>query len=143
MVTDWQQPNYSRSKVDWAGSVLSALRGTDEEILEAYEIIDNWRASHAFPLNTIQTGLRAIARDVSSQAIVAQRLKRFESILMKLRREKAMNLSRMQDIGGCRAVVKSVRQVHQIRNRYRRSRMRHELIGEKDYGSSWKRVGRS
>ncbi len=44
------------------------------------------------------------ANVIDKQAITAQRLKRLESIELKLRQTK-MRLTQMQDIGGCRAVV--------------------------------------
>jgi len=53
---------------------------------------------------------------------VAQRLKRLSSIAAKLERNKNMKLSQMQDIGGCRAVVKGIRQVERVLKRYATSR---------------------
>jgi len=49
------------------------------------------------------------AKKIDKQAIIAQRLKRLPSIDAKLRQHASwMKLTQMQDIGGCRAIVRSV-----------------------------------
>lgn len=53
----------------------------------------------------MQTTAFAPERGPRVTAEVTQRLKRRQTILDKLRREPTLDLSRMQDIGGCRAVV--------------------------------------
>jgi len=63
--------------------------------------------------------LRIKALKIYKEAIVARRLKRLETILDKLgSRETSMNLSRMQDIGGVRAVMKDVSQVYELVGQY-------------------------
>ncbi len=44
-----------------------------------------------------------------------------------------MQLARMQDIGGLRAVVSSIQKVEELRQNYKASAFAHELVGEKDY----------
>lgn len=111
----WPTPKYSRTQVSKAGDILTALSkdpATDldlDEWLHAYEVLANWRACHGYPINTFQATLRTRLKKIDEAALVAQRLKRTPSILNKLRRFKGMNLARMQDIGGLRAVVGSVR----------------------------------
>lgn len=56
---------------------------------------------------TANNGLRHRARSLGIDAEVTQRLKRSQTILDKLRREPTLDLSRMQDVGGCRAVVET------------------------------------
>jgi hypothetical protein len=99
----------------------------------AQTIINNWRSSHSFPLNTFQVGLRHKVNVIGGANLVAQRLKRLSSIEQKLRRFKSMKLSQMQDIGGCRAVVGTVQQVDMLRELYRRSEFKHQLVREDDY----------
>lgn len=132
-MANWAVPVYSRSKVNAAGLSLIAPNVSIEELGEALSIINNWRASHAFPLNTIQVGLKYRAQRVDGSALVAQRIKRLSSIELKLRRYHSMDLGRMQDIGGCRAVVKSVQAVEQVVALHKASYMKHRLAGEKDY----------
>jgi hypothetical protein len=74
-----------------------------------YRPVKNWRLCRALPLNVIQAGLRARIRRMSLRdVIVAQRLKRFASIMNKLQREPNMELTQMQDLGGCRAILPDV-----------------------------------
>ena len=78
------------------------------------------------------------AKGADERAVVAQRLKRLSSITAKLRRFRDMKLSRMQDIGGCRAVVRTVARVRQLTTLYRRSSSKNphdrpELVREYDY----------
>jgi hypothetical protein len=95
--------------------------------------MDAWRASHAFPLNTFQISLRRHANAIDKGAIIAQRLKRAPSVISKLRRYDSMSLSRMQDLGGCRAIVSSVSDVFAIQDQFFSARHRHQLAGQKDY----------
>jgi hypothetical protein len=104
---EWVCPQYSRSRVDWAGELLISDRPDLAKFDEALTIINNWRASHSRPLYTFRLGLRRHAEKVDESALVAQRIKRLSSISLKLRLAHGMKLSRMHDIGGCRAVVSS------------------------------------
>lgn len=112
-MAQWAKRDYTKAEIDRAGALLvpwwtrtgSVPR---EEIGRAYMVIDNWRASHAYPLNAFQMTLRQRARRVDPKMIVAQRLKRFLSVMNKLSREPTMKLSQMQDLGGCRAIVTDV-----------------------------------
>lgn len=121
----WAVPQFTKSHVDRAGKAL-VTPGIDQAALEdALLVINNWRGSHSFPLNTMQVSLRRIARQVDKGALVAQRIKRLSSITLKLERFKTMKLSQMQDIGGCRAVVSSVARVEMIAGMYRGGELRH------------------
>ena len=77
-------------------------------------------------------GLRLRAGDIYENALVAQRLKRVSSIEFKFRRFPKRSLARMQDIGGCRAVLRSPAQVRRLTRDYKASRIKHVLVGEKD-----------
>src|SRR6266542_3571161 len=145
----WATPQYSKSQIDAAGSILVAddfprVDATGEvigdhslvlQIEQAFAIINNWRSSHSFPLNTLQIGLRRLSKQVDPNSLVAQRIKRLSSIELKLRRFSTMKLSQMQDIGGCRAVVRSVRDVDAlvIVSLYRGSNIKHKLDHVDDY----------
>lgn len=129
----WTVPEYSKGEVDRAGDTLAKGQASVEDENYALQVLNNWRSSHSFPLNTFQVTLRERARRIDSEALVAQRLKRVSSILAKLRRFDKMNLSRMQDIGGCRAVVNTVDEVFDLRKSYLQSDIRHALVNHKDY----------
>lgn len=105
-----------------------------EEKELALVVINNWRWSHAFPLHTFQMNLRRQASQRDRPSTVAQRLKRLPSIRHKLDRMPAMKLSRMQDIGGCRAVVSTVPVLNALVEHYKASsHLTHELIREDEY----------
>jgi ppGpp synthetase/RelA/SpoT-type nucleotidyltranferase len=89
---------YTRSEVNRAGNLFRDSSLTSVEW--AFDVLDNWRAVHNYPINTFQATLRHRLKDIDKQALVAQRLKRIPSIVDKLRRESKMQLARMQDIGG-------------------------------------------
>ena len=130
---NWVTLEYSKGQVDAAGSLLANREGTSAEQEAALVILNNWRAAHSFPLNTIQVALRRRARRVDDHALIAQRLKRVSSVLSKLQRFPQMRLSRMQDIGGCRAVLNTAAEVRKLRLDYSKSKQQHEFVSEKDY----------
>jgi putative GTP pyrophosphokinase len=107
---------YSKSKIDSAGELLKNRRGSDNEITDALNALSSWRAYHAMPIDNFATVLRERIQKISNNAIVAQRLKRTPSILLKLANHKTMRLSTMQDIGGLRAILESTEQVYQSLN---------------------------
>jgi hypothetical protein len=129
----WTEPQYSRSEVKRAGATLVDSSASSDERELALAVINNWRSSHGFPLNTVQMGLRGKARAHDPDALVAQRIKRLPSIQQKLQRFPGMDLSRMQDLGGCRAVVATVDEIRGIEGEYRRSRAKHKLVRSDDY----------
>ncbi len=133
----WTEPQYSRREVNEAGAYLLRFMrdfsGEPEKLEHAFDVLNNFRAAHAFPLNTIQINLRDRANTLDKESIVAQRLKRLSSIWAKLDRFRMMRLSQMQDIGGCRAIVHNLDDVQRLVESYESSRIRHELAHEVDY----------
>ena len=129
----WPTPNYSKSKVNKAGKILVNFRDIDDDFMWAFDVVDNWRVCHGYPINTFQATLRQKLKNIDSKALVAQRLKRLPSIVGKLIRISGMQLARMQDIGGLRAVVSSNRKVRILEENYKNSRFAHEFFSSKDY----------
>ena len=101
----WKRVEYSKTQIITAGKVIKNTAATEEEVKRAMVVIDNWRAAHAYPLHVIYTHLRRMAKENDEKIIVAERLKRLDSIINKLKREKTMSLWTMQDLGGCRFIV--------------------------------------
>ena len=141
----WKKNIYRRREIDRAGEILCtdpmAVGSDFRDWLKAFEIMDTWRSSHSFPLNTLQVSLRKRSKKVDNNAEVVQRLKRAQSVTSKLQRNPEMKLSRMQDLGGCRSIVDSSARVYEIREIYQDSRDRHKLANEKDYIASPKDSG--
>lgn len=134
---EFAKPTHDRNTVDWAGDVLrgpaKALPVYGPNGIDPEDVINNWRSSHAYALNTFQMALRSRALKIDNGAIVAQRSKRRSSIKAKLDRMRDLRLSEMQDIAGCRAIVSSVTQVDELVNSYKHSYSNHELVHEDDY----------
>ena len=91
---------YSKKQIDKVGKTLTSKESLQEEKEQALAILNNWRAVHASPLNTITNNLTFS----NPNAIIVHRLKRLDSIIEKLKRFPQMHLSKMQDLGGCRVV---------------------------------------
>ncbi len=138
----WTVPHFSRSEVDRAGRIYIDPNASAEDREIARTIINNWRSSHSFPLNTFQMNLRNTANRHDTDPTIARRIKRLPSIRHKLERIPAMKLSRMQDIGGCRAVLSGVETVEEVAEFYRsKSKIKHKLLREDDYVDQPKRSG--
>lgn len=111
----------SKTRVNRAGAnVRDTVYGEDAvsiaEFERALKDIVEFRSLHAGPLQRIAVNLRYyVDKHSDSRPItVGQRLKRLPTIVDKLRREPGMNLARMHDIGGCRAVVATEAEVRAI-----------------------------
>jgi len=118
----WTKPEHGTARVTKAGDIISGRKDPSETFSfdEAFDVAANWRSAHGYPLQVLAMTLRRRAQKVDSSALVAQRLKRMPSIISKLKRFDGMQLSRMQDLGGCRAVVESVEQVDTLVSLYER-----------------------
>lgn len=125
----WEIPKYSKSEINKAGAIIADPSSSKEDRDNALIILNNWRASHAYPLQVICSNLRLR----NPNAIVVQRLKRLDSITGKIERFPDMSLYRMQDLGGCRVIVDTIDQVYEAVNKYKNSRIRHILKREYDY----------
>jgi ppGpp synthetase/RelA/SpoT-type nucleotidyltranferase len=96
-------------------------------------VINNWRASHAYPLLAIRLRLEGYAEKADANSLVAQRIKRLASIGAKLDARPKMKLTQMQDIGGCRAVVGSMSALRELIRCHKQSRSKHLEIDSDDY----------
>lgn len=128
----WKILEYSKRQINDAGNTIRRDNATPEEINFATQVIDNWRAAHAYPLHVIYMHLRRMAGS-RKDIIVVERLKRLDSIIGKLKRETNMDLWRMQDLGGCRFIVPTVNEVFTFAEKYKNSRVRHEYKRTYDY----------
>jgi putative GTP pyrophosphokinase len=133
-------PSFSRKQVTKAGNVLINPLATRGEFSDALELINLWRACHAYPVNTFQATLRSRLKRLSIDFIVATRLKRIPSIEKKLKINPGMQLARMQDVGGLRAIVSSMKQVRAVQNIYSDGSLTHELVSTDDYITSPKKI---
>jgi hypothetical protein len=138
----WAKPEYSRTSVDSAGKTYIDRKTTAEDREMALAVINNWRSSHSYPLNAMQMNLRNLAGKYDRDPTVAQRIKRLRSIRHKLERFGWIKLSVMQDIGGCRAVLSSVKKVDALVDYYlSTSRAKHHLVRHDPYIVEPKKTG--
>ena len=128
----WKEPGYTKKQINDAGNIIRNPFASEKEKQAALSVIDNWRAAHAYPLHVFYMNLRRKAGS-NSDIIVAERLKRLDSIVDKLKREPGMELYRMQDLGGCRMILPTVDKVYEYSADYIKSRIRHEARTPKDY----------
>lgn len=136
----WKEVEYSRNKIIKAGKTIRKDDIPIQEIKEAVKVIDNWRSAHAYPLHVIYMRLRDMAAS-RSDIVVAERLKRLDSIINKLKREPTMSLWEVQDLGGCRFIVPTMNEVYIFSKKYRNSRVRHRHVDTYDYISNPKSSG--
>lgn len=128
----WKIPEYSQRQINEAGRIVRDSNTDEEEKAMALTIIDNWRASHAYPLHVFYMNLRRKAQ-TRVDILVAERMKRMDSIIGKLQREKGMLLYRIQDLGGCRIVLPTIQEVYSYSRQFQHSKIRHELKRTYDY----------
>lgn len=116
----WTEIKYKKGAVDRAGKVLIDKNASAGDIDKALNALGNWRSSHGFPLHIFKKRLKVVSTKIDPKALVVQRLKRTPAIIKKLKRQqtKHMKLSQMQDIGGCRSVVKNVDLVRKLCDEY-------------------------
>lgn len=137
---EWTEPKNSKERVKKAGAKLLntetnlfSSKETFQEFEDAVSVFHNWRAAHAFPMHIMLNLLRKSALRVDGKAVAVQRLKRVSSILEKLDREESMNLSRMEDIAGCRVVVENTSCVNRVYDSLKNSRTKNVLSRERNY----------
>ncbi len=136
----WKKVEYSKKEINSAGELITNKSISKEQRDQALRVIDNWRAAHAFPLQVIYMNLKRMTEGKEG-TIVAQRLKRLDSIENKLLRFPDMNLWRIQDLGGCRVIVNTIDEVYQNYKLYKNSRIRHVFKREYDYIKTPKESG--
>jgi hypothetical protein len=145
------EPEFDRESVNRAGITLRDAYRADgaaasPEESDAWDdavgVVNNWRSSHAYPLNAIVMTLRTTAARFDRAPLIAQRIKRLVSIAHKLDRFESMRLSQVQDLGGCRAILQNVESVREMVTYYKNeSRQKHEIATEDDYIGKPKKSG--
>lgn len=109
-----------------AGDSVRTKTATDKDL----SVIEEWRAVHRGVLNTFQAILRN--RTKGTNIVVAQRHKRKRTIFDKLRRFPKMQLSRMDDVAGCRLIFKNMRELYTFRTKFHKARFNHKRRNEID-----------
>lgn len=136
---------YSKGDIDKAGMVLSGSHDSKITMENSIEILENFRALHIHPMLVFRMLLQRKSKLLQLTPLISQRLKRAPSIINKLKIQKTMSLSQMQDIGGLRAVVSDINEVYRLKDSIRESErqpaFKSVLTKEFDYINSPKDSG--
>jgi len=119
-MANFVHPRYTRKQVTKAGARFALNQGLPEDPF----ILENWRASHAWVINTFQVNLRRRSRN--TDVVVGTRLKRRVTIINKLQRFPQMQLGRMHDIAGCRVIFPDISTLNAFRQDVHRARFAHK-----------------
>ncbi|MFT3796593.1 RelA/SpoT domain-containing protein [Flavobacterium sp.] len=121
-----EYPGGSKTKVNKAGDKIKV----DIFDNDASRTVDIWREAHRAVLNTFQAILRTRTRN--KEIVVAQRHKRKNTILDKLTRFPDMELSRMDDVAGCRVIFGTIEELYQFRSELHQARFLHRRKNDVD-----------
>ncbi|MDI5832641.1 RelA/SpoT domain-containing protein (plasmid) [Shewanella xiamenensis] len=130
---------FTKGEIDRAGdSIRHKVQG--EARAEAIRKIQAFREFHLYPLMLLKNHLARTSKKVGRNIIVARRLKRLPTILDKLERptlngqqNNTIRVTTMQDVAGCRAIVKNKKQLIDLLKRLQQSRSVHQIINTRDY----------
>jgi len=144
--TDTRQTVYSGKAITRAGEKLIAddVLNDNDEFSDAMDVLSYWRHTFETPLENAFDIVEKEAQTYDKHAICAKRLKRHVSIVNKLRRFDKMKLRNMQDIGGCRVIVSSIKKLRQIERRLKKRsefKIRSGQVKMKDYINNPKEDG--
>jgi len=132
---------YSNSKYN---KVMKNLRNQNlerDERINSLKIVDHFRGSHEYPLNVFKKRLIRICEKDKIEGLISSRLKRTSSIIKKSLRT-SMDLTKMQDIAGCRIILNNIEDIYNFKKKYYNGRnIKHKLKKENNYISSPKNDG--
>jgi ppGpp synthetase/RelA/SpoT-type nucleotidyltranferase len=137
----------SRNQIDKAGDLLrqwwvanlaSKETETDEAFGDALLLVYRYRGGFQDPLSRVTMGVRSFVKTEGGPVVVAQRLKRLPTLVDKLARYPKMQVTRMQDIGGCRAIVRSRSHAEGV---LRRVRKNYDVVRVNNYVEEPKETG--
>ncbi|QWT17265.1 RelA/SpoT domain-containing protein [Collinsella sp. zg1085] len=95
----------SKQRIKKVGRQIAADLLNEDELVEAYKLVGEWRAAHIQPLHESLAMLERLCNHDPSTILVS-RLKRIDTIIRKLKRDDYhFELSTLNDIAGCRLIV--------------------------------------
>ncbi len=107
--------NYSKGDYVRLGDKLKGFDTLSEIPIDDLEMLQTFRTSYKEPLSQVFEILRNSIQKVDKKAIITYRIKRIESIISKLKRLEKTQLPRIEDIAGCRCILKSNDQVYKLK----------------------------
>lgn len=113
------EPPPSKNAVKRSGQAISSGTATQSD----FDLVDRWRASHGYVINTFQAWLKGHLSKQNSYIEFAQRLKRRNTVFGKLKRVNSKgeflisDVSSMHDFAGCRMIFPSIDELHMFREK--------------------------
>ncbi|MEO7246941.1 MAG: RelA/SpoT domain-containing protein, partial [Novosphingobium sp.] len=110
-------PPSSKREVNRSGEKIALNEAKQSDIL----LVDQWRASHAYVLNTFQIFFKRRVAEHNKDIEFAQRLKRRNTIIDKLQRRTEngdrliSDVTSMQDFAGCRLIFPDMERLNSFR----------------------------
>jgi hypothetical protein len=101
------------------------------ELLDLFMQANAWRDSHIRPMASVRSSVRALMRVNALPGDMAARPKRMSSIRRKLR-ESGVTLDKMNDLGGCRAIIENISSTKTLIDVLQYS-FKHDIIREYSY----------
>lgn len=132
---------HTNKRIDRAGENLAKFDINDECVKEDIKIINEWREAHTLALENLVDLVQKRAKQVGGKTTLVSRLKKMESIKLKLTLAKNSQLSRMQDIGGCRLIVEDIKKLPFMFSRIAKFHKGFDLVKIDDYISTPKPNG--
>jgi putative GTP pyrophosphokinase len=111
------QPPISKRAVNRSGEFIATNQHRQDDII----LVDQWRASHAYVLNTFQIFFKRRVAEFNKEIEFAQRLKRRNTIIDKLQRRSIDgvrligDVTSMQDFAGCRLIFPDMQTLNDFR----------------------------
>lgn len=109
------EKTYSGGEYVRLGERLRLYEKNQEIKIEDLEILQSLRISYKAPLSAIFETLQKSILKVNSKAIITYRIKRIDSIISKLHRLPETQLPRIEDIAGCRCILKNNEEVYRLK----------------------------
>jgi len=136
---------YGMREVRRAGEVISGdcvwTPNSEYKIREAFNVANNWRESHAYPMSSVHLSLKYYVRAAGMPGFTSARLKRMQAIRNKLKRQGfSIEMNQLQDLAGCRVILDTVDDVRLLVRLFS-DRTRHTLRPPSDYISNPKPDG--
>ena len=111
-------PPESKSAVRRAGKAITDGTATEGD----YSLVDQWRSAHGYVINTFQIWLKRHIDKQNFAVEFAQRLKRRNTVVDKLKRKNAegspliADVAAMHDFAGCRIIFNNIDDLQKFRS---------------------------
>lgn len=106
---------YSNGDYERLGQRLRTYNHRSDIPIEDLEILQTLRTSYKTPLSQIFDTLQKSIAKINKRAIVTYRVKRIDSIISKLKRLPGTQLARLEDIAGCRCILRNNEEVYRLK----------------------------